>query len=206
MTVDAWPRAADDAIAEVSEGATNSGTRVFVANGHSLLCCLSAVTGIAQAAADKLSVELQNCHDARAILAGLPSCAQRSLFAIAQWQEDDELHIATVAPNRNAPDYRRLVGKSLNLQLGGKPDERQLTTVRLACFRNQIGFDAALSDALQHNVDQTILISAADIAAQYNDSLMRGISVAPAAVRMLTMSADAVLVESTEQSRLGAGE
>lgn len=145
-------------------------------------------------------IEIKNCRDRKAILASLQICAAREINAVVQWCDDESVHIALLNARQPGLDYRQ-IRRTVD-------HEPSMSSLNVVCSKSRQMIDTAAADLAGGDVETALVakISSTDMQAHYATAVKHGLRVDPNIVRTLTVAADAVLVEATEQSRLGAGE
>ncbi|MGI9232551.1 MAG: DUF3726 domain-containing protein [Woeseiaceae bacterium] len=183
--------------------ADEPGAQVLDANDSNIAFCGRIAVDLACAdAATKGSgrIEIRRCHGRRAILPSLNMCAARGLHAIAYWYDRDSLHTASITSQQPAPSYRRSRQRQDN--------DSRFAALFVVCSSSRQTIDAVAEELAGNstaNMESTE-VSSADIRERYDTAVRDGLKVDSALFRTLTAAADAVLVEATERSRLGAGE
>lgn len=173
------------------------------ANDRSVAFCGRVATDLAIAAAGDSAIgriDIQQCHDCEAILPSLEHCANQGLHAIAYWADDNGLHIGVAIPEQPGCDYccvpksaeSRVTSQHLSISCSGDGEKIRAIVSELT------GGDT--------EYEKGIKVRSTDMQKAYEATIANGMTVDIGAVKTLTAAADQVLVEATEQSRLGAGE
>lgn len=170
--------------------------------GLSMLVCGRSVMefAIAKAGQGSNMVVCQNATDRRAIISSLPLGSASSLHVIAYWRNRTELHIATAEAGHPCPDYTIVAAASL--------ETPPSNTIQVVASVDLSKIQRVVSD-LQADAGEVRVISQNSptmMLSCHRESLERGINVNSRLIARLSTAADRVLVESTDQSRRGAGE
>lgn len=154
---------------------------------------------MAEANSGLVQAECHRVRDRLAILPSLVVSAGYGIAALAYWQNGSDFHVAGIEPGAAYPDYR-----VFTLPFDSDPSTRSICIV--CCSNTQMIDD--FRDALPQTkiAINALHISPREMANCREATLMNGLRVEPDYLRTLIVSAERVLVESTEQSRRGAGE
>jgi hypothetical protein len=183
---------------------SDSGTGFYRIDGAglSLFDLAIGATDLAIAATSRFEyghIEISACSGRQAIIPSVHRCSTYGYAAAAWWFDtrQQQLHVARADGSGVNPDYAVISCE----------DPPQTETVELHCASSLdkllsiapdfVNFDAA--------TDAGMLISGSELQARFRESLAHGIDITPDHYRSLCDIADRVLVESNEQSRLGAG-
>ncbi|NWL76965.1 DUF3726 domain-containing protein [Pseudomonas taiwanensis] len=187
-------RAAAELLAE------GTGSLVADCHGRSALNCLPALLELASVQAveqTSLRVEVRNCHNRKFILKLLGDCARRGLWVQASWENGHApvlSHIARIEPGAAYPTFL-----THELAQGAPRASRQSLHLIL-------GTPARPQPAGEAEVQQSErLVTPDDFALAREQALENGMEISPALWQRLNGLAEAVLVESSERSRSGAG-
>jgi LDH2 family malate/lactate/ureidoglycolate dehydrogenase len=201
MIVSAWPRLESGPGNRVE--LTNSACDIptLEANACNLAFCGRAAADLAFAATEESHIgriEVRRCQDCIAIFPSLDFYAAQGLYAIAHWYKDGVLHIGVAQPQQPGCDYCCIE----------TPDDDGADRLTVSFSRDgekilAMAFELAGGDSQYHN---GIKVHSSEMQAHYNKAIANGMTINTDTVNMLTAAADRVLVEATEQSRLGAGE
>jgi len=200
MIASAWPRLESGAKTQID---LTDDSVTLNANGCSAVFCGRAVADLAAAGVGDSNVsciEVRQCHDRKAIISSLALCAAHDLFAIAHWYDDGKQHIVVAQAQQSGCDYYCVAN---NQDSDTKPET---LTISCACDGEKImamAFELAGNEAKYHD---GIKLRSTDMQERYETTVAYGMTVKAATVSTLTVAADQVLIEATEQSRLGAGE
>ena len=178
---------------------------VFNNKGHSIL---HVVSGVADMALAKCHQE-RLCHTSIkdvmypiTILPSLIKFSQNGWHASAWWAdtERDLAQIANIKPEQKYPEYKEIKIKELS------PNDK--SDLNLICSRNEINsLESYTTIHKNHNSHKpTLKISANDFKESYTDKIINGLNIDTKNYQKLSQIADQILVEASEQSRLGAGE
>ncbi|MGI9200568.1 MAG: DUF3726 domain-containing protein [Woeseiaceae bacterium] len=145
---------------------------------------------------DRLAI--QNCCDQSAILPSLCNIGARGLHALAYWNDDNFLCVARIVADQRIPSIRYLT--PVATEKGADPD------LNLVCSKGVQNIDSLETSLTGDDNGGVRYISSTDFANQFDAVINSGIEVNDELMSTLVAYADTILVESTEQSRLGAGE
>lgn len=143
-------------------------------------------------------LEVHHCVGRRAIMASLANCSARGLNAIAYWSDGDNLYVASITAAQPAPELRHL---SREIGIGTNPEHLYIVCSSESQVTTSLSNTLLRNDSLADKFTSSV-----DFAARYDAALNSGIHVDDTVATELARDASAVLVESTEQSRMGAGE
>jgi len=182
---------------------SGSKTQQITADGASLLGFACNVTdmAIAMAASDGASrIEIVGCAHALAVIPCVARCGRRNLNAMAIWRDDrsDRLHITSVQAGDSLPDYR-IVATTADVGLSEN-------TLVLRCSQTTDMMDYDIPGTVDDTGNLLTHITAPEFASRYALSRDEGIAVSADKLHALSIIADRILVEATEESRRGAGE
>lgn len=181
----------------VAEGPT---TLIAECHGRSALNCLPALLELAYAQpleSGPVHVEVRHCHNRKFVLKLLSDSARRGLWANARWdngQQPVHRHEAWIEAGAAYPTYRvyslaehslQTTRQSLSLLIGAP-----------AHAQPAMAFDAANNGKC---------IAPAAFALARKQTLENGMEISPQLWQRLNGLAEAVLVNSSERSRSGAG-
>jgi hypothetical protein len=177
----------------------------FNNNGHSILHVASIITDMTLA---KCHQE-QFCHTSIkdvlhpvTILPSLIKFSQNGWHASAWWTEPEKdlAQVASISPDQKYPEYKEIKIKELS------PNDK--SDLNLICSRNEINSLESYTTIHKNNNSHktTLKISANDFKESYTDKIINGLNIDTKNYQKLSLIADQILVEASEQSRLGAGE
>lgn len=181
----------------VAEG---SSTLLADCHGRSALNCLPALLELAcvQAAEQTtFRVEVQNCHNRKFVLKLLADCAKRGLWAQASWDNGHapvQRHLAWIDASASHPSYLAFTLTEHSPHATRQSLSLTLSTVATPQPPSEI--EATRSERF---------VSSDDFALAREQALENGMEISPALWQRLNGLAEAVLVESSERSRSGAG-
>jgi LDH2 family malate/lactate/ureidoglycolate dehydrogenase len=203
MIASAWPRLENGSGNRIELTKNTDHVATLDASDCSVAFCGRVAADLAFAATEESNIsriEIRHCHDCIAIFPSLDFCATHGLYAIAHWYKDGLLHIGVTQPQQPGCDYCCIE----------TPDDDAAQPERLTVSFSRDGkkilamaFELAGGDS---QYKSGIKVHSSDMQAHYNRAITNGMTVNADTVNMLTAAADRVLVEATEQSRLGAGE
>jgi hypothetical protein len=170
---------------------------LFDCHGRSGLNCLPSVLELARAkvlAAGFVSVQLRNCHNRKFVLKLLVDCARQGISVLARWRNGRlpaREHLACIAAGTPYPHYSE----------GVLPEVLSAGAEQAMSLVLSIGVDlhARLRGTPEHQAGPE------HYALARSGSLECGMEIHEDLWRQLNELAEAVLVESSEHSRAGAG-
>jgi LDH2 family malate/lactate/ureidoglycolate dehydrogenase len=203
MIATAWPRLECGAENRIALTNNSDGIPTLDANECSIAFCGRVAADLALAATDESNIsriEIRHGQDCIAIFPSLDFFTTHDLYAIAHWYKNGVLHIGVAQPQQAGCDYYCIETPD--------NDVVKRETLSICCSRDgkkilAMAFELAGDDSDYRN---GIKVHSSDMQAHYNRAIANGMTVNAGTVNMLTAAADRVLVEATEQSRLGAGE
>lgn len=173
----------------------DGGESSLLSTGHALVEFAVSVTTTSLS-----KIKCINVHDRPAIVSAMHKFSHSGFAALACWQERLRLHSTFIGIEDHWPDYRvatseKEIGLSDNILL-------------LACSNDEAQLRQLSSTLISESgANNDILETAANtFVERRHKALLDGIQMDASLHRILSASAGNVLVESTEQSRRGAGE
>lgn len=169
--------------------------------GRSALNCLPSIVELAQTKVLEqgcVNVKVRNCHNRKFILKLLVDCARHGISALAYWQNGKQPvseHVASIAVGAGYPSYSEAL-----LADAGAADTQTLTL--LLSTRIDLSGQLHGSAAQRSGYRQ---VSPEQFARASQSALEGGMDISIELWQQLNQLAEAVLVESSEQSRSGAG-
>lgn len=162
-------------------------------------------------------VNVLNCFDRKLTIKKLVDCAKRGMVCLAYWRDGATLHVVTSDTGVCCPEYRQYSITALSEQDDLAAEQHYFSkqhqqTLFVVCANNA----ANLQEYITHNLpelesnqtsqaNQSKVISPAMMKSSYIEALTNGIDIDPSFWQELATLGTQVLVESTEQSRMGAG-
>jgi hypothetical protein len=178
---------------------------VFRNQDHSLIHTSSIITDmtLAKCHQDNLChTNIINILDPIAILPSLIRCSQKGYHAKAWWTDSEKnlLHMASINPNEKYPSYSII---KINTLIPNNNSD-----LDLICSRNRINsIESSIKIQPISNKENIIQeISVSEFKQYYNHKIINGLHIKTNYYQKLLQIADQILVEASEQSRLGAGE
>ncbi|WP_286974525.1 DUF3726 domain-containing protein [Pseudomonas sp.] len=174
---------------------------LFDCHGRSALNCLPSIVELAQTKALEqgcVNVKVRNCHNRKFILKLLVDCAKHGISALAYWQNGKQPaseHVASIASGAEYPSYSEALLTESNSV------DTQTLTLLLSTRIN-------LTGQLHGNATQRTgfrEVSPEQFAKAFEGALEGGMHISIELWQQLNQLAEAVLVESSEASRSGAG-
>lgn len=198
----ALPYVADSQRPALQLLAEESQALLFDCFGRSALNCLPSIVELAQTKVLEqgcVNVKVRNCHNRKFILKLLVDCARQGISALAYWQNGKQPvseHLASIAAGAAYPCY----SEALLADTGNAADAQTLTL--LLSTRIDLGGQLHGSAAQRSGYRQ---VSPEQFARAGQGALEGGMDISIELWQQLNQLAEAVLVESSEQSRSGAG-
>lgn len=181
--------------------AEESQALLFDCHGRSGLNCLPSIVELAQTKVLEqgcVNVKVRNCHNRKFVLKLLVDCARQGISGLAYWQNGKQPvseHVASIAAGALHPSYSEaLLGDD------SVPDTQTLTL--LLSTRIDLLGQLHGSSSQRNGYRQ---VSPEQFARAGQASLESGMDISIELWQQLNQLAEAVLVESSEQSRSGAG-
>ncbi|MDH4654746.1 DUF3726 domain-containing protein [Pseudomonas sp. JS3066] len=169
-------------------------------HGRSALNCLPALLELACVQAVEqpaFRVEVQNCHNRKFVLKLLADCAQRGLWAQASWDNGHspvQRHLAWIEAGASHPSY---------LTCTLSEHSPQATRQSLSLMLGTAAQPQPVGEVVAKRSER--FVSPDNFALAREQALENGMEISPALWQRLNSLAEAVLVESSERSRGGAG-
>ena len=178
---------------------------VFNNKGHSILHVVSGVADMAFAKCHQEGLCHTSIKDVMYPITILPSMikfSQNGWYAIAWWTEPEKdlAQVASISPDQKYPDYKEIKTKKIL--------SNNKSNLDLICSKNEINLPESFSKTHENNnsYKNTRKISANNFEESYTDKIINGLNIDTKNYQKLSQIADQILVEASEQSRLGAGE
>jgi len=177
---------------------------VIDARNNSVLTCGGQAIDLAYAKARQSGlgiVQLRNSHNRKMIIERLVNCGRRGIACFAYWRNGSgpvTEHVVSVASGEDCPHYSHYsVG---DRQFGDKQ------TLYIVCSDNFGLLKARVNRELCQPSAEGGIMTPEQARTAYAESLEQGIAVNSELLATLDGLIKNILVESTEQSRLGAGD
>jgi hypothetical protein len=178
---------------------------VFHNHDHSLIHTMSIITDMALAKChqdNSCHASIINILHPIAILPSLIKCSRHGYHSKAWWtdSENNLLHLASINPNEAYPNYSTI--KINNSILNNKPE------LDLICSKDRINsIESYINIQPLSQKEKVVQETLADeFKKRLNDKILNGLYIETDHYERLSQIADQILVEASEQSRLGAGE
>ena len=171
---------------------------VLDGKGTSVLLCGSEAVNLLMSKAiggRAVSLDVVNCFNRSFIMQRLIIATRRHLSYIAYWRQQDYVVKVTVDSGADLPIYQRF-NQASHLQ---EQSLRLLAGPSLESIAAEYSEELALGDEVD-------VFSAADMRQSYKESIEYGIEIDEKLWSALEALSSKILVESTEQSRAGAGD
>lgn len=174
---------------------------IIDSHNRSSLNCIAAAVDLAHAKSlhsGIATVTVHNCHNRMFVLKALTDCGRRGISAVAYWKNGSSTireHTAAIGAGHRYPSYHEAL-----TPLDGEIVDRQ--TLVIVCSSS-----VDLSSSLRQSKGYRELkqISAEQVAINKERSIDFGITISESLWQKINQIGDGVLVESSEQSRQGAG-
>ncbi|MCF6433372.1 DUF3726 domain-containing protein [Leisingera sp. MMG026] len=177
----------------------NAGLAVIDAGGAEVCEHGSLASDLAFAKAQETGfaiVELANCRDPGLILRSLSLVAQKGVYIGAYWSDQIGMHGASFESGAVFPNYWRVEQAGVG---------KEASALFIVCTTQAALLADAVTRQAEHPELQRFEVTAAQLAANYDQSLERGISVSSDHWSALNAAAWPILVPSDDKSRAGAG-
>lgn len=189
-----------------SEG-NNKERSVIDAKGNSSIVAAGIALDITYVEAMKSGVAratVLNCHDRKLVIKKLADCTNRGVVCLAYWRDDKTLKVVTSDTGIYCPEYSQYPLKSLSD--GEYLNEKHQQTLFVVCATESEGLQKYISKNLPElQTSKTVVMSPMMMKSNYTTALTDGIEIDSDFWNELALLGQEVLVESTEQSRMGAG-
>jgi len=180
---------------------------VIDAKGNSSIVAAGMAFDIAYVKALKSGVAyttVLNCHDRKLAIKKLVDCANRGFVCLAYWRDSETLHVITSDTGFCCPEY--LQYKLEDLDGSDCLNEKNQQTLFVVCASHASGLQEYIANNLPElKGNQTFVMSPTVMKSSYMAALTNGIEIDSSFWEELVVLGKEVLVESTEQSRMGAG-
>lgn len=179
----------------------DSCSAIIDSHNRSSLNCIGAAVDLAYAKAmhcGVATVTVHNCHNRMFVLKALTDCGRRGVSVVAYWKNgrsEVREYTAAIGAGQRYPNYQ-----AAPTHFNAEDDGHQ--TLVIICSAR-----VDLSSSLQNSDQQGELesISASQIALNKERNIKDGISIDEALWQKINQIGEGVLVESSDQSRQGAG-
>jgi LDH2 family malate/lactate/ureidoglycolate dehydrogenase len=180
---------------------------IIDAKGNSSIVAAGMALGITYVEAIKsgvANVTVLNCYDRMLTIKKLVDCAKRGVVCLAYWRDGETLHVVTSDTGDCCPEYIQYPLK--NLAGGVCLNEQHQQTLFVVCASDSAGLKSYISNNLPElKGNKTLVMSPTMMKSSYTGALTNGIEIDNDFWKELATLGKEVLVESTEQSRMGAG-
>ncbi|MGB1237950.1 MAG: DUF3726 domain-containing protein [Pseudomonadales bacterium] len=179
----------------------DNSSAIIDSHNRSSLNCIATAVDLAYAKALRCgvaSVTVHNCHNRMFVLKALTDCGRRGVSAVAYWRNGSgevREHTAAIGAGQRYPDYQAAA-----THLDAAEESHQ--TLEIICSAR-----VDLHSSLQHSdqLGELEHISAQQIARNKARNVKQGICISESLWHRINQIGEGVLVESSEQSRQGAG-
>ncbi len=176
------------------------------ANGGSSLNCADVVMNLAYTKALSQgfsTVTVHNCHNRKLFSKAIADCGKKEMACLAYWRNASDpvtLHVISAA---GADDMPRYTTRTLGEQSPIQDEHRQ--SLFIVCSTRLAELDDYKHTIFPAQDDTETTAQPSLLRDRYHASLMQGLSIELDLWQQLQSLAKIVLVESSEQSRMGAG-
>jgi len=179
----------------------DSTSAIIDSNGRSALNCIAASVDLAHAKALEsgiATVTVHNCHNRKFILKALTDCGRRGISVAAYWRNGSQSvteHTAAIKAGERYPSYAEAI-----TNLEANADDKQALTIICS---SRVDLTTSLQQSLgNHHVQY---VSAQQVEQNKEHSIDFGIEIDEELWAEINSIGTGVLVENSEQSRMGAG-
>ncbi len=179
----------------------DSTSAIIDSHGRSALNCIAASVDLAHAKALEsgiATVTVHNCHNRMFILKALTDCGRRGISVAAYWRNGSQTvteHTAAIKAGERYPSYSEAI-----TSLKTNADDKQALTIICS---SRVDLTSSLQQSKGNR--RARYLSAEQVAANKDHSVEHGIEIDEALWEEINRIGAGVLVESSEQSRQGAG-
>lgn len=180
---------------------------VLDANNGSSLNCADVVMNLAYTKAlaqECCSVTVLNCHNRKLFVKTIADCGNRGMSCLAYWRDAIDpvaLHVViTAADSDGMPSY-----STYKLSEQSFIEDSQRQSLFIECSTKPVTPDDHIGSLIADGDNPGTNVLPAALQNNYHASLMQGLSIEEDLWTQLQALAQIVLVESSEQSRMGAG-
>lgn len=181
----------------------DSSSAIIDSHGRSALNCVAAAVDLAHAKALEsgiATITVRNCHNRMFVLKAITDCGRRGISAVAYWQNGSSViteHTAAIQAGERYPAY-----SEATTALTPHQDDDEHQSLTIICSSR-----IDLSSSLQHSKGNrhARYIDSRQIKLNKEYAVDTGFEIDPALWNEISNVGANVLVESSEQSRMGAG-
>jgi len=181
----------------------DSSSAIIDSQGRSALNCVAAAVDLAHAKALEsgiATITVRNCHNRKFVLKAITDCGRRGISAVAYWQNGSSSiseHTAAIKAGERYPAY-----SEATTALAPNPDDDEHQSLTIICSSR-----IDLSSSLQHSKGNRHAqsVDSRQIELNKEHAVDMGFDVDEALWNEINEVGNRVLVESSEQSRMGAG-
>ncbi len=149
---------------------------------------------------------IRNCHNRMFVLKALTDCGRRGVSVVAYWQNGSQViteHTAAIKAGHRYPNYQQSVIDTDNFQ-EDTDQEQSLTIICSTRVDLTSSLKARTASGIK-NIQKVTHISSEQIAENKMQTVEFGIEIPQPLWDSINQIGEGVLVESSEQSRKGAG-
>jgi LDH2 family malate/lactate/ureidoglycolate dehydrogenase len=149
-------------------------------------------------------VTVINCYDRKLAIKKLVDCANRDVVCLAYWRDGEILHVVHSDTGFCCPEYSQYKLEDVGISECFNEEHQQ--TLFVICAKDVMGMQEYMANNVPElKGNKTVVISPLKMKLSYTEALTNGIVIDSDFWKELTILGQEVLVESTEQSRMGAG-
>ena len=182
---------------------------VIDANHASCLHCADTATNLAYVKAlthGAFSITVLNCHDRKLAIKAMVDCCRHDLACSLHWYDeidDSIIHVAKLLPDTGAKGFPGYTVSKLSQE--NKVDDRERHSLFIRCSSKQAQLEKTPPVGFAQLQVESGTMPPEALQYNYRAALNQGLVVEEDFQRVLQDLAAVVLVESSEQSRMGAG-
>lgn len=179
------------------------------AGNSSSLNCAEVVLDMAYVKALKQgfsSVTVRNCHNRKLFMKAVMECGRRDVSALVYWRNSSAPvieHVISIGPGTTTPLLPRYRTRQMVADSNIEIAQRQ--SLFIVCSTQVAKLDEHESDFFSQSYNETTLMEPDTLRGNYRAALNQGLVIKEALWERLQALSKKVLVESSEQSRMGAG-
>ena len=186
----------------------NTDAVIDARNGSALNCAdvvvnLAYVKALAQGYS---SVTVLNCHTQKLLIKAIVDCSRRGMACLMYWRDVNDpatQHIVSVEPRAGADTFPHYTTFGIRAQDTFENIEHQSLIIR--CAEQWHTLEKYRAAVLSQDGEQCTTIEPESMRSNYHSAMCRGLPIDPSFWEHLLNLSQAVLIESSEQSRMGAG-
>jgi LDH2 family malate/lactate/ureidoglycolate dehydrogenase len=190
----------------ISEDDTHA---VFDAGNHSSLTCADVAMNLAYVKAlarEFSSVTVLNCHNRKLLAKAVTDCGRRGIGCIVYWRDANDPtveHVLSMPPETGTDGLPRYVINKVEEH--GNIDDAHRQSLFIHCSTHWQKLEEYQSSVFTQKQEELTVIEPSVLRDNYRSALNEGLAMEQDVWERLQELALIVLVESSEQSRMGAG-